>query len=162
MYGMATTDHIPVSLMLNVESLPELSSYDNHEPIGKLNWARMTEKDLWHYKSLTDKGLSYVDIPYDAFQCDNINCKNQNHSKDLCIICEKIVNCLIRSGKLFCNNSCKQHNVRPGWNEYVSELHAEAKEAFKTWVLSGKARHGPECERKKQANARFKYAVRFN
>ena len=71
------------------------------------------------------------------------------------------MNCLIRSGKLFCNNSCKQHNVRPGWNEYVSELHAEAKEAFKTWVLSGKARHGPECERKKQANARFKYAVRF-
>ena len=72
--------------MLNVESLPELSSYDNHEPIGKLNWARMTEKDLWHYKSLTDKGFSNVDIQSDAFLCDNINCKNQNHSKDLCMI----------------------------------------------------------------------------
>ena len=57
----------------------------------------MTEKDLWHYKSLTDKGFSNVDIQSDAFLCDNINCKNQNHSKDLCIIYEKILNCLIVS-----------------------------------------------------------------
>lgn len=47
----------------------------------------------------------------------------------------------------------------PGWNEYVRELHAEAKEAFSSWVTSGKARHGPVCERKKLANARFKYAT---
>lgn len=43
----------------------------------------------------------------------------------------------------------------------MSELHLEAREAFKNWVLSGKARHGPECEHKKHTNARFKYAVRF-
>ncbi len=160
MYEMATTDHIPVLLILNVESLPELSSFDSYDPAVKLDWARMSEKDLWHYKSLTDKGLSNVDIP-SAILCDDINCKDQNHSKGLCIMYEKIVNCLISSGKRFCNNRCKQHNVRPGWNEYVAERHAEAKDAFKTWVLSGRARHGPDVERKKQANARFKYAVRF-
>lgn len=48
-----------------------------------------------------------------------------------------------------------------GWNEYVRELHTEAKEAFSSWVTSGKARHGPVCERKKLANARFKHAARF-
>ena len=30
-----------------------------------------------------------------------------------------------------------------------------------SWVLAGKIRHGSEFERKKKANAKFKYAVRF-
>ena len=74
---------------------------------------------------------------------------------------DTIVECLINAGKGLCNQRAKQHNVRPGWNDYVSELHDEAKEAFKAWVLSGKARHGPEFDRKKQANILFKYAIRF-
>ena len=51
--------------------------------------------------------------------------------------------------------------MKPGWNDHVRELHVAAKEAFKSWVLSGKPRHGPECTLKKIANARFKYALRF-
>ena len=74
---------------------------------------------------------------------------------------DQIVNCLNNGSKSFCQKRAKQHKFRPGWNEYVSELHVEAKEAFKNWVLSGKARHGPESEQKKHANTKFKYAVRF-
>lgn len=43
----------------------------------------------------------------------------------------------------------------------VSELPREAKETLRNCVLSGKAKHDPECEDKKHSNARFKYAVRF-
>ena len=43
----------------------------------------------------------------------------------------------------------------------MSELHVQAKEAFWSWVSSGKARYGPEFEQTIKANARFKYAVRF-
>ena len=55
----------------------------------------------------------------------------------------------------------KQHIVRPGWIDYVHEVHMEAKYAFRRWVLAGKPRHGPVCEHKVRTNARFKYAVRF-
>lgn len=71
------------------------------------------------------------------------------------------MSCLINSGKSLCNNKCKQQNVRPGWNDHVADLHVEAKNAFKAWVIAGRPRHGPECERKKLGNARFKYALRF-
>ncbi len=43
----------------------------------------------------------------------------------------------------------------------MDELHQQAREAFKNWVITGKSRHGPECEIKKKAVARFKYAVRY-
>ena len=79
----------------------------------------------------------------------------------ICVQCiKKIVKCLVNDSKVFCQKRVK-HNIRPGWNEYVPKLHAEAKEAFNNWVTSGKARHGPECNRKKLVNVRFKYAVRF-
>lgn len=73
---------------------------------------------------------------------------------------EAIGNCLVNDSKSFCQKRVK-HNIRPGWNEHVPELHAEAKETFSNWATSGKAGHGPECDRKKLGNARFEYAVRF-
>lgn len=149
-------------MTLHVESLPELTSNDdNHEHHFKVDWSKLTEDDLLYYNSQTDKSLRNIDIPLDAILCGNINCKNQNHNNNLCVMYDNIVNCLNNISKSFCKKKAKQHNLRPGWNEYVSELHREAREAFKNWVLSGKARHGPECEHKKHTNARFKYAVHF-
>lgn len=85
--------------------------------------------------------------------------KSQKHNEDLCSTYEATVNCLVHDSKSFCQ-FC--HNRRPGWNEHcMGELHADAKEAFSNWATSGKARHGPEFDRKKWANARFRYAVRF-
>lgn len=43
----------------------------------------MTEKDLWNFKSLTDKGLSNIDLPAEAILCDDVNCKNENHANGL-------------------------------------------------------------------------------
>lgn len=37
LYGLATTDHIPVSMMINVDSLPECDSINYHEQSGKLD-----------------------------------------------------------------------------------------------------------------------------
>ena len=72
-----------------------------------------------------------------------------------------IVSCLNKASKPFWQRRAKWHHFRSGWNEYVDELHQQAREAFKNWVISGKPRHGPECETKKQAVTRFKYALRF-
>lgn len=43
LYGTATADHMPISVMLNVNSLPELANNDSD---GKVAWARLTESDL--------------------------------------------------------------------------------------------------------------------
>ena len=83
---MASADHIPISLLLNIESLPELTRYANDDQSVKIDWSRATEKDIWQYKVLTNRGLSDINIPSEAILCHNINCKNHKHNTDLCIM----------------------------------------------------------------------------
>ena len=64
---------------------------------------------------------------------------------------------LLASSGSLCKTS--SHSIRPGWNVFVSELHAEARRAFKNWDVAGKIRHGPSFEYKTRANATFKYAI---
>ena len=80
LYSLATTDHISLSMILDLDSLPEVSSYETHEQ-RKVDWARLTEYDVWKYNSLTDRSLSNIDIPIDAILCNNINCKNNEQKK---------------------------------------------------------------------------------
>ena len=93
--------------------------------------------------------------------CVGISTKNASHNNDLCAMYDKIVNCLVVGSEPLRRKVVKQHIVRPGWNDYVHEVHMEAKDDFRRWVLAGKPRHGPVCEHKVRTNARFKYAVRF-
>ena len=101
-------------------SLPELIDEENHEKSGK----------LWYYESLTEKCLINIDVPLEAILCCNINCNNQSPIGDLRMYYD-IVNCLHNSSSAFCQKRVRQYNLRPELNEYVSELHSEAKEAFR-------------------------------
>ena len=161
LYGLATADHIPVSLTININGLPALASNARQEPIELLVWAKLTDADLQYFKTLTDVLLKNIKLPIDAIMCGNVNCNDISHKNELCAMYDEIVKCLHDGSEPLKRKKEKQYKVRPGWNDYVHEFHTEAKEAFKSWVLAGKPRHGPVCEHKVQANARFKYAVRF-
>ena len=69
-------------MILDLDSLPELSSYEAHEH-RKDDWVRLTEYYLWKCNSLTDQSLSDIDIPVDVILCNNINCKNNEHHSAL-------------------------------------------------------------------------------
>ncbi len=44
---------------------------------------------------------------------------------------------------------------------HVADLHDVARDAFLLWKEQGKPRQGPIFEKKKRANAHFKYALRY-
>ena len=161
LHGMTTADHLPFSVTINVNGLPELASFDVPQQCHKLDWANLTENELQQYKTLTDIHLNNIDLPVDAITCRNINCNDGGHSNDLSNMYDIIVNCLIMGSNPLKRKKSKQDNMKPGWNVYVKEKHVEAKDAFKCWVAAGKPRHGPECERKKLTNSRYKYALRY-
>ena len=47
----------------------------------------------------------------------------------------------------------------PGWNKRVKSAHALARDAFKCWIISGKARQGTEYEEMKTSRSNFKYIL---
>ena len=160
-YDLATTDHIPFSVLLNTGNLPVLLPEDNSLRSGKINWSKLTEKELIKYFNLSDSLLGKVKMPKDALLCRDMNCKNAQHCDELSSFYDTIVESLHISSKSLHTNRSKGFKAKPGWNEHVQALHAEARTAFKLWSESGKARHGPLFENKKHTNANFKYALRY-
>ena len=158
-YEFATSDHVPFSLCVNLENIPTLLSVNNNMRVGKIDWSNQSEDDLKEYCAQSDTLLSNIELPKDAFTCCNINCKSPQHGIELCSLYDSIVKSLLVSSRPLRKTSLRK--AKPGWNDHVKELHAEARRAFKAWVESGKHKYGPLFEYKKQANARFKYALRL-
>ena len=105
--------------------------------------------------------LGNISLPKDAIQCCDINCKNSQHINDLCVLDDLIVKSLHAACRPFYKFQCGLQNIKPGWNEHVAGLHAEARRAFKAWIVSGRDRQGLLFKQKKRANAHFKYALRY-
>ena len=61
---------VPVSLMLNVD---ELSSYDNHESIGKLDLERMTKKDteFWEKSQNSEIKVRILTLKSELWNSEN-------------------------------------------------------------------------------------------
>ena len=58
-------------------------------------------------------------------------------------------------------NSGSGPHAIPVWNERVKSAHALARDAFKCWIISGKARQGTEYEEMKTSRSNFKYILRM-
>lgn len=123
---MATSDHIPVVISLNVDNVPALA-VSNVTNTGKLDWPNLTKEEINRYSTATDKLLNNIELPRDALLCY----KNSHHCFELCVMY-----------KSFYKYKNKVHNIKPGWNDFVEEHHAAAREAFKLLSESGRPRRG--------------------
>ena len=59
-------------------------------------------------------------------------------------------------------NDKKKYTYKPGWAEYVDNLHDTSREIKQMWINSGKPRQGPVYDLHVKCKSRFKYALRFN
>lgn len=50
---------------------------------------------------------------------------------------------------------------KPGWNAYVADFFARAREASTEWILIGRPRNEAIFEQKRVTNAQYKYAVQY-
>ena len=66
------------------------------------------------------------------------------------IMYDNIVKCLCVASESLYQFKNRVHNIRPGWNEHVADLHSAAREAHLLWVESGKNRLGPLFEFKEK------------
>jgi len=93
--------------------------------------------------------------------CSNVNCTDTTHCEDLCAMYDCIVGALYEASRPYYTCSDKSYNIKQGWNKFVAAHMAEAKEAFKAWVLVGRPRQGPDLNLKKITNASYKYSMQY-
>ena len=53
-YGLATSDHIPIAMVLNVDNVPTLSKNDESATEVKINWGKLSNNDVLKYCSYSN------------------------------------------------------------------------------------------------------------
>ena len=130
-----------------------------------LGWDSLSQDDLSMYKGLTEKNLSKVKLNHDLMMCDDCNCRETKHITAIDTMYESITTALKQSSEAFVqyaaeNSQRRQHSGIPGWSEYCSEVHANARDAFLEWVSSGRPRYGYLLQHMQRTRAAFKQALR--
>ena len=76
--------------------------------------------------------------------CKNVKCRDETHVKDLNVFYESLSGSLTSAGfQAFSDTSrAKKFKCRPGWSEYVDELHKVERESFVMWWEAGKPKPG--------------------
>ncbi|CAJ1050753.1 uncharacterized protein LOC114150994 [Xyrichtys novacula] len=91
LYGLTATDHLPVSMVVNVDHLPDYSSPTEYGANRvKVDWAKLSREDVSYYCGRTDVLLREKQLPMDAILCSNINCDDVKHLTDLCEMYNRI------------------------------------------------------------------------
>ena len=119
------------------------------------------------YTLLTDDILSKVHIPVVALNCKNVDCTDPSHVAEVNTFYENVISAIVSADteltEAFANvrdGRRGKGDNRPGWSDYVDELHKSDRECFLLWRDTGKPRRGQIFDMMQQSRARFKYAIR--
>ena len=126
--------------------------------ICKWNIAR--DDDKLKYSHCTNNLLSNIELPIEALLCRNANCTS--HLNTIDCFYTSIINSL-KSAESECIPStpgAPSSHIVPGWNDYVKEYHAAARNAFWWWNLNKRPRHGIIYHNMRTTRTQFKYALR--
>ena len=78
LYRFCTSDHIPIYIDVSLELVPQFEGLLTHECNG-ISWDRGSDDCINDYAEATKFNLKNVNIPYDAFICNNVNCIDGAH-----------------------------------------------------------------------------------
>ena len=139
--NIVCSDHLPLCMEIKCDIMPICNSTFTKESRDVCKWNLAGEKEKLMYKSYTNELFSHINIPVDALLCTNVHCKE--HISDIDYFYTCIINC-IQSAEKECipfESLGKSFHIVPGWNEYVKDRHAVARDAFWLWNLYGRPNH---------------------
>ena len=160
LYNITDEDQIPFIVHIKVDHIPKVCSETNNV-LPKINWCIAKDCETQKYYDNTDEMLSYIGLPLNALRCNNPNCNNIEHNKNLSNFHENIINSLKKSSNHLHSNGSKNYIQRPGWTDYVSDLYDYSKTCRQIWLNGNQPRQGIIHENYIRARARFKYAVKY-
>jgi len=155
-----SSDHLPICLDLDIKNI-QVHDYKETKRDGKIDWAALSAADFESYSSKCSNNLRIIPIANELLNCDNTMCQDIQHIKATDELYQSIIDALSSASKNIVSPSHKhsKSNQISGWNEYVKEVHSDAREAFIIWQSNSKPRAGSICELMRKTRARFKYCL---
>ena len=160
-YNVTDEDHIPTTLCIAIELIPDLSSRSANSCMSKLNWENLSDTDCKKYTEITRTLLENI-VVNDNIKCESISCNDTCHVEAVSKLYDDIINCLKEaSDKAFPSTSNRGYTTMPGWSEYVADLYKTSRDVREMWLGAGRPRNGHIFDLHMRTKARCKYAIRF-
>ena len=77
-YGMQSSDHFPLSICIDVKSVPRLNS-ESVPTQFRLNWSKASARDKSAYTDKCADLLGNIKLPREAVCCCNTSCEDGSH-----------------------------------------------------------------------------------
>ena len=139
-YPLSCRDHIPLVMNLSIDKLSIVEEEIN-DVTPKINWDKFDDVKLREYSLMTEIYLSRLSIPRDALGCRDIDCQDENHIKSTKQLYDSICKCFTDGSRnVFGVSKRGNFNCKPGFNDYVKELHDVARKRFVAWREANKPR----------------------
>lgn len=160
--GDNLSDHEPIYLRFNtdhviMDDIQQPKSNNNSRP----SWRKASQQDITNYRDELQLHLSRLTLS-DGIICNNPNCVDVNHHKDIDIFSLDLLEAIDASVKAKIPSTRSNHNdkVVPGWSSLVKPYQNDANFWHSIWLSYGKP---VNCElhnvMKRTRNA-YHYAVR--
>ena len=160
-YNVTDEDHIPTTLSIAIELIPDLSSRSANSCMSKLNWENLSDTDCKKYTEITWTLLENI-VVNDNIKCESISCNDTCHVEAVSKLYDDIINCLKEaSDKAFPSTSNRGYTTMPGWSECVADLYKTSRDVREMWLGAGRPRNGHIFDLHMRTKARCKYTIRF-
>ena len=153
-----STGHKPLKMDLNL-NLNLSSQRDANKSDCNIAWHRINNANITVYNNVLQQYLKHFDDHYEVLQCDDSDCKQASHLKDISDMCSEITECCIRAGN-YSLPKCKKSKGIPYWNETIKPLKDDNLFWGKMWKDCGMPSHGVVHDTYKRVKRNYHYKIR--
>ena len=158
-YNGPLYDHFPVHFTLEFDFSYCTASADD---IKKefVNWNKISDKDKHDIQLKLDNLLNTLNLLDDeVFNCKVVRCNNKKHKDRLDEIFRLMKEILLKSTENFRFIVERNFKIIPGWNDYLKDIHANARHHFLLWVKNGRPLEGVYLDNMKYSRSLFKNSL---
>ena len=158
-YNGPLYDHFPLHFTLEFDfSYSTVSTDDIKKEF--VNWNKISDKDKHDIQLKMDNLLNTLDLLDDeVFNCKVVRCNNKKHKARLDEIFRLMKEILLKSTENFRFIVERNFKIIPGWNDYLKDIHANARHHFLLWVKKGRPLEGIYLDNMKYTRSLFKNSL---
>ena len=160
--GDNLSDHSAISIKLDINTEHTTAPQRQIQP--KVIWDKATDSDINNYKTNLDAKLKTLGNYDSCFNCNDLNCSNNNHNKSIDEITTNLIEYTIEAA--FDTLPTSQSNERPkgkcipGWKENIEPLKQDTLFWHSLWRSCGSPQHGFIAFNRRRSRALYHRAIK--
>ena len=157
--GRNPSDHIPVSMQLDIAPLLTGETGPVVAPSSRINWSSLTSDVLSNYESAMDSLLDSLHVPSDIIH-GNVYCSCEHHLFQIETYFNSLLSALETCDSILPRKSTHGKKGKVFWTENLSQLKRDSVLAYDKWQLEGRPTSGPSFDHKKHCHYTYKAELR--